>query len=155
MKIVKRVPFVIVCFAVLCFGIVLAARMSARKAPPTPNAAQLKDIEELMQVKLPPSARTVAWTHGSAVGDWGILLKVEILPSDMSALITDSPFTQGSLTRKDALFYISGDPWWDEGGEAQQYMFGKASLPEDRELEMLVDMDRKDVYVVYFALFGG
>jgi hypothetical protein len=74
----------------------------------------------------------------------------------MSALIADSPFTQISLTSNDALFYISGRyRWWDEGAEAQQYIFGKARLPEDRELEMLVDMDRQDVYVVYLALFGS
>ena len=125
-------------------------------APTTPNAAQLKDIEELMRVKLPPSARTIAWSHGSAVGDWGILLKLEILPSDMSTLVADSPFTQGSLTSTDALFYISGRyRWWDEGKEAQKYVFGEVALPEGRELEMLVDMDRQDVYVVYLALFGS
>ena len=145
-----------VLLALLRFGCPVAHRMWAGRALPPPNAAQLRDLEKLMQLKLPPSARTIAWSHGSAVGDWGILLKVEILASDMPALIAGSPIAQGSLTSKDALFYISGSsPWWDEGAEAQQYLFGRASLPEDRELQVMVDMDRKDVYVVYLALFGS
>ena len=115
-----------------------------------------------MELKLPASARPVAWTYGSAVGDYGIHLKIEIDPSDLQPLIENSPFASIRLNSKEHRFYQGvGGGWWDDGGEAQRFLFGETELrrglqyPPDRELQILVDMDREDVYVVYLALFGG
>lgn len=151
---------VIICFAVLRFGVPRALRMWGGRALPPPNAAQLKDAEKLMQLKLPPSARAVAWTHGSAVGDYGIHLKVEIAPTDLQALVQDSPFANMVLSSKEHNFYDGvGGSWWDDGATAQQFLFSETDLPKgrqypDRHLQIMVDMDREDIYVVYLALFG-
>ena len=113
-----------------------------------------------MELELPPSARPVAWTHDSWL-DYGIYLKVEIASSDLQALIQNSPFAAITLNSKEHNFYDAvGGSWWDDGGRAQRFLFGETGLPQgqqyqDRQLQILVDMDREDVYVVYLALFGG
>ena len=145
---------------VLRFGCPMAHRMWASQVvPPPPNSAQLKDAEKLMELKLPPSARAVAWNYISAL-DYYMFLKVEIGPSELQALIQNSPFATMTLNSKEHDFYDGvGGSWWDDGGQAQRFLFGDTPLPQgqqyqDRQLQILVDMDRKDVYVVYLALFG-
>lgn len=144
---------------VLRFGCPMAHRMWAGRALAPPNASQLRDLEKLMELKLPPSARPVAWNRDSWL-DYYIFLKVEIGPSDLQALIQNSPFANMVLSSKEHNFYDGvGGGWWDDGGQAQRFLFGDTLLPQgqqyqDRQLQILVDMDREDVYVVYLALFG-
>ena len=144
---------------VLRFGFPVAHRMWTGRALAPPNAAQLQDTEKLMELKLPPSARPVAWNHSSWL-DYRIFLKVEIDPSDLQALIQNSPFAAMPLNSKEHNFYDGvGGGWWDDGGQAQRFLFGETLLPQgqqyqDRRLQILVDMDRKDVYLLYLALFS-
>ena len=161
MKVLIRIVIAVgVLLAVLRFGCPMAHRMWAGRALAPPNAAQLRDTEKLMELKLPPSARAVAWNHNSAL-DYYIFLKVEIDPSDLQALIQNSPFATMTLDSKEHNFDDTlGRSWWDDGGQAQQFLFGETLLPQgqqyqDRDLQILVDMDRKDIYVVYLALFGS
>jgi len=147
---------ILVCVVIGCLVIAFVVRALGGRNQPVPNAAQLKALEDLMLLRLPSGARTVAWSHESAVGDCGILLKLEILPSDLGTLIADSPFAQSSLSSRNALFYITGCyAWWDEGGKAERFLFGEETLPDDRVLQLMVDMDRQELYVVYLALFGS
>ena len=162
-KVMKVLVWVVIAvgllLAVLRFGCPMAHRMWTGRALPPPNAAQLQGMEKLMELTLPPSTRPVAWNHNSAL-DYYIFLKVEIAPSDLQTLIQNSPFATMTLNSKAHNFYdgVGGD-WWDDGGKAKQFLFGETLLPQgqqyqDRDLQILVDMDRKDVYVVYLALFG-
>lgn len=126
-------------------------------APSPPNAAQLRDVERLMEVKLSPSARPVAWTYDSWL-DYGIFLKVEIDAADLQSLVQQSPFASMTLGSNEHNFYDGlGESWWDIGAKAQRFLFGEILLPvgqqyPDRRLQMLVDMDNEQVYVVYLAL---
>ena len=160
---VKVLAFVVIVvgllYALRHFGCPMTQRMGAgRAAPPPPNPAELKDTEERMELTLPPSARPLSWTCDSAL-DYTILLKVEIHPSDMQTLIQNSPFSTEPLRQNNDLFYHDIGGWWNEGARAQNFLFGETLLPQgqqyqDKQLQILVDMDRKDVYVVYLALFG-
>ena len=154
----NRLIFVLVFGVSLYFAVPWIWRSWSGRALPPPNAAQLRDLEKLMELKLPPGARPIAWTYFSAL-DYYILLKIEIDPSALPALIENSPFSNVPLSSTEHRFYDGvGGAWWDRGSEAQRYIYGQAGLPQgqqyqDRHLDIFVDLDNPDKYIVYLALF--
>lgn len=143
--------------AAMCFGCPIVNWLVPEPVPSPPDAVQLRGLERLLEMKLPPSARAVAWRHDSWL-DHQVFLKVEIDSAHLQALVQNSPFATMTLSSSEHnLFGELGENWWDGGAKVQRYLFGETLLPlgqqyQDRFIQMLVDISNAHVYVVYLAL---
>jgi len=105
----------------------------------------------LMQISLPPTARSIRVHSAGAVGDQFAWLKFEMDPQDLEAFLAGTPFSGKKLTSGEHLFYHMGKGWWDSGATAQKYLFGETNIGLGQEVEMKVVMDNPQRYVVYLT----
>lgn len=132
--------------------------LSSRRAPSRvdkPTESELREIESLMRVQFPKSARPTAWVRGSAVGDWHVLLKLDMPASELERFLQNSPFADVDLDSEVGAFYVTGDlPWWDQSQAVLSCLRGGVNITKDRRLIILVDTQNDQLYCLYLALFG-
>jgi len=125
------------------------------------STEQLAHCSQIMNLTFPPSARPLGLCATYGMDDV-LQLKVEMSRNELQQFIEASPFAGAELGRNQIQVYGDSDlRWWNvdeldpyEGKDGQEaFLSEQTSLPNAEVLNILIDVRRDDIVIVYLEWF--